>query len=191
MSDPNAAPIPPSPYGPASESATDTGVTDPAVTDTAAPEYTAPEHAAPEYAAPEYAAPRPAAPAPEAGWVARGRGVLRVSALVAGALSVLLTITLVVLAALGMGTANNDLSGINESVTFGLIFAAPVLFVIALNLLIWRALLRPLGRLGIGGRIALIILMVLVLGLVSIALVVVLLFAGFFAGTIGSVGSGF
>jgi hypothetical protein len=166
MSDPSAPPPPPSPYGPASDSVSDT-------------------------AAPEHETPRPAAPAPEPGWLARGRGALRIAALVTGTLSVLLTIALVVLAVLGMGTADNDLSGINESVTFGLILAAPVLFVIAMNLLIWRALLRPLARTGIGGRIALVIVMVIVLGLVSIALVAVLLFAGFFAGTIGSAGSGF
>lgn len=121
----------------------------------------------------------------------RARRGLRIAALVSGVLSVLITVTLVVLATLGMGTADNHLAGVGEAVTFALIFAAPVLFVIALNLLTWRALLRPLARMGVGGRIALVVVMVLVLGIVSVTLVAVLLFAGFFAGTIGSAGSGF
>lgn len=129
----------------------------------------------------------PTQPADAAAWVERGRRVLRVSALVSGVLSVLVTVTLVVLGALGMGTADNGLSGTGEAVTFGLIFAAPVLFVIALNLLIWRALLRPLARMGLGGRIALIVLMILVLGLSSVALVAVLLFGGFFVGAASSI----
>lgn len=121
----------------------------------------------------------------------RARRGLRIAALVSGVLSVLITVTLVVLAALGMGTADNDLAGVGEAVTFGLIFAAPVLFVIALNLLTWRALLRPLARMGVGGRIALVIVMVLVLGIVSVALVAALLFGGFFVGAMSSAGSGF
>lgn len=123
--------------------------------------------------------------------IERARRGLRIAALVSGVLSVLFTLTVVVLAALGMGAAGADLAGVTEATTYGLIFGAPVLFVIALNLLTWRALLRPLARMGVGGRIALVIVMVLVLGIVSVTLVAVLLFAGFFAGAIGSAGSGF
>lgn len=123
--------------------------------------------------------------------IERGRRILRVATVVTASLSVLITITLFVLAALGMGPADNHLAGIGETVTFGLIFAAPVLFVIALNLLTWRALLRPLARMGVEGRIALIVGMVLVLAVVSVVLVAALLFGGFAVGALSSAGSGF
>lgn len=123
--------------------------------------------------------------------IERARRGLRNVALVAGVLSVLVTVTLVVFAVLGMGMADNHLAGVGEAVTFGGVFAAPVLFVIALNLLTWRALLRPLAHMGVGGRIALVVVMVLVLGIVSVALVAALLFGGFFLGALSSTGSGF
>lgn len=121
----------------------------------------------------------------------RARHGLRIAALVTGVLSVLITLTLVVLAAFGMGTADNHLAGLGEAVTYGLIFAAPVLFVIALNLLSWRALLRPLARMSVGGRIALIVVLVVLFSVVSVALVALVLFGGFFVGAMSSAGSGF
>lgn len=130
-------------------------------------------------------------PTAEPAWVERGRRILRVLALVTGLLAVVVTITVIVLAVLGMGTADNDLSGITETLTYSLIFGAPVLGVIAINLLVWRALLRPLGRMATAGRVGLIALMLLVLGLGSVALVALFLLGGFFAGALIGAGSGF
>lgn len=131
----------------------------------------------------------PAAPPPAPAWVESGRRVLRLAAIVTGLLSVLLTIVLIVLVALGEGPANNDIDGFARWLTDTLIFAAPVAAVIALNLLVWRALLRPLGRMTTGGRVGLILLMVGMLGAASVVLTTVLLFAGFLA--FGVIGAGF
>ncbi len=131
----------------------------------------------------------PAAPPPAPAWVESGRRVLRLAAIITGLLAVLLTIVLIVLVALGEGPANNDIGGLARWLTDTLIFAAPVAAVVALNLLIWRALLRPLGRMSTSGRVALILLMIAVLAAVSVALTAVLLFAGFLA--FGVLGSGF
>ena len=121
----------------------------------------------------------PARGAAPAAWVEKGRRVLLLTAAITGALSVVL---LIVLVSLGGATSNNDLAGLEEAITWVLIFASPVLFVIALNLLVWRSLLRPLGRMTSGARVGLIVGVALGLALVSVIAVVLLLSLGFFVG---------
>ncbi|MDX2026379.1 hypothetical protein [Microcella sp.] len=135
--------------------------------------------------------PAPASAAADNSRIERARRGLQIAALVTGVLSVLIVVTLVVLASFGLGTADNLLAGAEEALTYGLIFASPMLFVIALNLLTWRAMLRPLARMRVGGRVAVIVLTVIVLALMSVVFVAGLLFAGFFVGTISSTGAGF
>jgi len=127
---------------------------------------------------------RPDSPA----WVAQGQRILLLAVIITGALSVLLLIGLIVLISLGLGTANNDLAGAEEVITWVMIFGSPVLFVIALNLLIWRLLLRPLGRMTSGGRVGLIIGVTIALAVVSVLAVVLLLSLGFIVGIIISGG---
>jgi hypothetical protein len=121
---------------------------------------------------------------------AAGR-VLRRGALTCGLLSLLLLVALVVMAALGEGTANNDLTSLEANVTWGLIWGSPALIVVALNLLIWRALLRPLAWMATGKRVALVITMVIVLAVLSVGVVAVLLTLGFVVAALFSAGSGF
>ena len=123
-----------------------------------------------------------------AAWVEKGRRVLLLTSAITGALSVVLLIVLIVLVSLGGATANNDLAGLEETITWVLIFGSPVLFVIALNLLVWRSLLRPLGRMASGARVGLIVGVALGLALVSVIAVVVLLSLGFVVGIIAGGG---
>lgn len=127
------------------------------------------------------AEPVAASPA-EPQWVERGRRILRVAIIVTAGLSVLATITLIVLGALGMGTADNDLIGIGAAITWTMVLGAPVLFVIAINLLVWRALLRPFSRRSRGEAITIGIVVGIGLALLSVVLVVIVLTIGFFVG---------
>ncbi len=137
------------------------------------------------------APPMTASQAPSMAVLDGARRALRVAAIASGVLAVVLMITLVVWAALGGGPANNDLDGVEETVTWALVWGSPVLAVVAVNLLVWRALLRPLARMSTGKSIALAITMVIVLALFSVLAVTVLLFLGFLAGVLFSAGSGF
>jgi len=125
------------------------------------------------------AAPLPTEEYPD--WVHRGRHVLRVAALVCGLLALALIVVLVVLALLGESLLATSLPSVAYDVVWMLTLASPVLAVVALNLVVWRALLRPIARLPRGGAIALIIGVVLALAVVSVLLVFVLLLAGFLA----------
>lgn len=127
----------------------------------------------------------PVSAAPPA-WVEKGRRVLLLASAIAGGISVLLLIGLITLLVLDLGPANNDLAGLEEAISWFLIFGSPVLFVIALNLLIWRMLLRPLARMSTGGRVGLIIGVTITLGVVSVIAVVILLSLGFFLGLLAS-----
>ncbi|MDX2026380.1 hypothetical protein, partial [Microcella sp.] len=69
--------------------------------------------------------------------------------------------------------------------------AAPISFTIALNLLVWRGMLRSLSRRTRGQAIAIVIVVVIALAFASVLLVTGLLFAGFLAGVAFSAGSGF
>jgi hypothetical protein len=62
--------------------------------------------------------------------------------------------------------------------------AGPVLVVVALNLLVWRALLPALARRSAGSRAGLIIGTTVSLALGSVLVVAALLLAGFFALTV-------
>lgn len=115
-------------------------------------------------------------------WVERGRRILRIAIIVTAGLSVLATLALIVLGALGMGTADNDLIGIGAAITWTMVLGAPVLFVIAINLLVWRALLRPFARRSRGEAITIGIVVGLGLALLSVVLVVIVLTIGFFVG---------
>lgn len=162
------SPPPASPYGPAEALAALTG------DDSIA------EH---EPVAPPAAPPTTGNPA----WVDRGRAILRVAIWVSAGLSVLLTVALVALGALGMGTADNDLIGVGAALVWTAVLGAPVLFVIALNLLVWRAMLRPLARRSRGEAIVLGIAVGLLLALLSVIVVVILLTLGFFAGALSGI----
>lgn len=123
-----------------------------------------------------------AGPAADPRWVDRARRILRIAIGVTAVLSVLTTVVLVVLASLGLGTADNALGGWEEAVVWGMVFAAPVLFVIAVNLLIWRALLRGFARKTRPEVITLVVVITLSLAVASVLLVTVLLFVGFAVG---------
>ena len=75
------------------------------------------------------------------------------------------------------GTPNSDTATI----------AAPVLTVIALNLLVWRALLRGLARRGRSEAVALVVIIALSLAVASWFAVAVLIFLWFIAfGVLGN-----
>jgi hypothetical protein len=127
----------------------------------------------------------PASPSSPAG-IARARAILRTATLVVGGLSVVMLILIVVLSSLGFGTTDLDVSGAGEPAVWALVFASPVLIVIALNLLTWRALLPGLARRSSGAAITLSAVIALGLAVASILVVFLLLLIGFFAGaTIG------
>lgn len=121
---------------------------------------------------------------PHAEKIERARAILRLAVIVTASLSLVTTALLIVLGALGLGTADNAITGDAEFVTWLLIFLGPVLFVIAMNLLVWRALLRNLARRSPGAAIAIVIVTVIVLAVASVFVVATLLLAGFFAGAV-------
>ncbi|MEN9620358.1 MAG: hypothetical protein RL499_551 [Actinomycetota bacterium] len=125
-----------------------------------------------------------AAEAPRAEKIERARAILRLAVIVTASLSLVATALLIVLGALGLGTADNAITGDAEFVTWLLIFLGPVLFVVAMNLLVWRALLRNLARRSPGAAVAIVIVTVIVLAVASVFVVATLLLAGFFAGAV-------
>lgn len=133
-------------------------------------------------------APRPAA-RPE--WLDRGRRILTVAIWITAGLSVALTIALIVLGVLNPGADDLVPGELTDTLVWSTIFAAPILFTIALNLLIWRASLRWFGGRTRGEAIAFIIGVSVALAVGSVILVTLLLFAGFLAGALVSTGSGF
>jgi hypothetical protein len=130
-------------------------------------------------------------PAAGHAWVERGRRILTVSTWITAGLSVALTVLLIILGILNPGADDLVVGELGDTLVWGTIFAAPILFTVAINLLVWRALLRPLARMSVGKRVALIITMVIVLALLSVVSVTVLLFLGFLFGALFSAGSGF
>lgn len=166
-------PPPASPYGPAEALAALTG------DDSIAEHEPVGTAAAP--------APAPSNGAADTAAVERGRRILRVAALITGTLSIVSTIVLIVLGALGMGTADNDLIGVGSAIVWTMVLGAPVLIVIAINLVIWRALLRGLARRPRGEAIVFVVLIVLGLAVVSVILVTALLFLGFFVGALSGI----
>ncbi|GAA1729884.1 hypothetical protein [Microcella frigidaquae] len=166
MSEPEPE-TPSSPYGPAPGGKSDTST---------------PASATP-------ADPTPAAPA----WVERGRRILLVAAAAVGALAIALTLVVIVLAVLGIRPGNGG--GVVGDVGVGpqawlsdtATIAAPVLTVIALNLLVWRALLRGLARRGRTEAVALVVIIALSLAVASWFAVAVLIFLWFIAfGVLGN-----
>jgi hypothetical protein len=123
----------------------------------------------------------PGAPA-SAAWVDRARAILRIAVIVTASLSVVMTLTLIVLSSLGLGTAANVITGTAEWLTWFLIFVGPVLFVIAMNVLVWRSLLRGLARRTLNEAIVLAAVATLLLAVASMISVAVLVLLGFFAG---------
>ncbi len=122
----------------------------------------------------------PAAPVDDPKWVTRGRGVLRWSTIATGAVSLLVLVVTTVFAA----TGNNVLSSVQTEIVTNALWvatiASPVLFVIAMNLLIWRALLRQLARKPRTEKVILVTLTVVGLAVASFVAVVLLLLGGFF-----------
>lgn len=122
----------------------------------------------------------PAAPVDYPEWVTRGRSILRWSSIATGAVSLLVLVVTMVLAA----TGNNVLSSVQTEIATNALWvatiASPVLFVIAMNLLIWRALLRPLARKPRAEKVILVTLTVVGLAVASFVAVVLLLLGGFF-----------
>lgn len=129
------------------------------------------------------------APLTPPAWVARGRDILRVAVWVTASLSLALTATVVVLAALGVEPGNGVVDGPEQWMTDTALLTAPVLFVIALNLLIWRALLPGLVRRTRPEAIALVVVIALGLAVASWFAVAVLLLGGFVV--FGIIGDGF
>jgi glucan phosphoethanolaminetransferase (alkaline phosphatase superfamily) len=134
----------------------------------------------------ETSAAASATPSPE--WVDRGRAILRVAVWVSAGLSVLATIALIVLGALGLSVADSAADGAAEALTWMTIAGGPVLFVIAMNLLVWRALLRGLARRRRGEAIAVVVVISLALAVASMLAVATLLFFGFLASAGGVFG---
>lgn len=103
----------------------------------------------------------------------------------------LLVVVLVVLAAMGLGTAADNLTDGEDALVWIAVTASPVLFVVALNLLIWRALLRRVAGQTRGEAFAMILAVTVALAVGSVILVAVLLFFGFLVSAFASAGSGF
>lgn len=129
----------------------------------------------------------PAAPVATPAWVDRGRRILTIATWITAGLSIALTIGIGVLGVLNVGAADLLPGELTETLVWSAIFAAPVSFTIAINLLIWRGMLRGLSRRTRGQAIVIVILVALALALMSVLLVIALLLMGFFAGiTFGS-----
>lgn len=115
-------------------------------------------------------------------WVERGRRALRIAVWITAGLSVILTVALVALGLMGMATLNLDIEGPGSAFVWLTVIGAPVLFVIALNLLVWRAMLRPLSRRARGEAVVIGLAVGAGLAIVSVIIVVILLTVGFFVG---------
>lgn len=125
---------------------------------------------------------------PTPAWVERGRRILLVAAAAVGALAVALTLVVIALALLGVSPGNGGgVVGPQAWLSDTATIAAPVLTVIALNLLVWRALLRGLARRGRTEAVALVVIIALSLAVASWFAVAVLIFLWFIAfGVLGN-----
>jgi hypothetical protein len=132
--------------------------------------------------------PRPAQ-RPE--WLDRGRRILTVAIWITAGLSVALTIVLIIMGLLNPGADDLVPGELADTLVWSTIFAAPILFTIALNLLVWRGLLRWFGGRTRGEAFAFITGVSVALAVGSVILVTLLLFFGFLAGAFFGAGSGF
>jgi len=130
-------------------------------------------------------------PAAHPAWVERGRRILTVAVWITAGLSVALTIVLIVLGVLNPGADDLVPGELTDTLVWSTIFAAPILFTVAINLLIWRALLRGLAGRTRGQAFALVTVIAVSLAVASVFMVTLLLFLGFFVGALSSTGSGF
>lgn len=159
------------------------------------PEPTAPDSSASPYGPADgveqlfgATAEAPAAPAepvtPEAtaAWVDRGRRILTIATWITAGLSITLTIGIVILGVLNVGAADLVAGELTDTLVWSSIFAAPISFTIAMNLLVWRGMLRALSRRTRGQAVAIIIVVSIALAFASVLLVTGLLFAGFLVG---------
>ncbi|MBA4248924.1 MAG: hypothetical protein C0444_11640 [Microbacterium sp.] len=159
------------------------------------PEPTAPDSSASPYGPADgveqlfgATAEAPAAPAetvtPEAtaAWVHRGRRILTIATWITAGLSIALTIGIVILGVLNVGAADLVAGELTDTLVWSSIFAAPISFTIAMNLLVWRAMLRALSRRTRGQAVAIVIVVSIALAFASVLLVTGLLFAGFLVG---------
>ena len=117
--------------------------------------------------------------APDPHWVPRARRILTIGAWVTGVLSVVLTVALMVLGSSVIGPAFDADGGVMGALGWILMVAPSILFVVALNLLVWRALLRTLARRDRTTRTALIIGVTAALAVGSFFVVASLMFIGF------------
>lgn len=124
-------------------------------------------------------------PVPVPQWVPRGRRILTIGAWVTAVLSVVLTVTLVALGESVLSPAFDESGGGVAGALGGfLMIAPPVLFAVALNLLVWRAMLRVLARQEGAKRTALVFSVAAALAMGSIIIVMSLLLVGFLAMTL-------
>lgn len=171
---------------------------------TDSPEPTAPDQSASPYGPADgveqlfgTTADAPAAPAapvtPEATpeWVDRGRRILTIGTWITAGLSIVLTIVIFLLGVLNVGAPDLVPGDLTDTMVWSTIFGAPITFTIAMNLLVWRGMLRSLSRRTRGQAIAIVIVVAIALAFASVLLVTGLLFAGFLAGVAFSAGSGF
>ena len=119
----------------------------------------------------------PATDAPS--WVDRGRHGLRIAILITGALSLGILLVVLVFAAIGQNVLASADTEFGTNLLWVATLASPVLFVIAMNLLVWRALLVPIARKRRGETIVLVTVTAVGLAVASFAAVVVLLLGGF------------
>lgn len=170
---------------------------------TDSPEPTAPDSSASPYgpadgveelfgATPEASAPEPTeavavAAAALPGWVDRGRRILTIAIWITATLSIALTLFVIVFGLLNIDGAFLLLGEQTETVLWSSVFAAPVSFTIAMNLLVWRKILPALSRRTRGEATGIVIAATLALAVGSVLIVVALLLMGFFVGiTFGS-----
>jgi hypothetical protein len=133
----------------------------------------------------------PVTPAPHPAWVDRGRRILTVAIWITAGLSVALTVVLIILGVTNPGADDLVVGEFADTLVWGSIFAAPISFTIAINLLIWRGLLRGLSGRTRGQAVALVIVIALSLAVASVLLVTALLFLGFLVGAFAGASSGF
>jgi len=116
--------------------------------------------------------------------VTRVRLILRRTAIVSAVVSVSATLSLFIL--LIPGVADSLVLAPDPNELFGVlwVFAGPFLIVVALSALAWRPLISPLDRAPIVKRVLTIVGVGGLYSLVSVALVFVLIFAGFFIATL-------
>lgn len=128
-------------------------------------------------------APAPATdavvPAPPPDVVDRARARMRTTARVLGLTSIGLLLAFVVL--VGIEQATGPVADITEPIAGILGVGSPLLAIIALNILVWRALTPRLVMLSSGVRFAAILGIVAVLAVLSIVLLAGLLLAGVLA----------